>query len=147
MANPSTVWAQLAIPFPAAGSIPFVANDNATIVTDVQNLSYDPVRQGLDLTNQIVFGYTAVPLSTIATVTCNTATGRVVIGPGIGNILVLNSNMTANTIVIPVLESTDATATSIKSCTPVNIAGQTGFRIITNAISTTQISIAFMLVN
>lgn len=40
MSNPSLVWAQLSIPNPAAGSIPYVDTDNASIITDVLNLNY-----------------------------------------------------------------------------------------------------------
>lgn len=35
MGNPSTVWADLALPNPPVGSIPFVYTDGASIVTDV----------------------------------------------------------------------------------------------------------------
>lgn len=38
MSNPSTVWAQLAVPNPARGSIPFVYTDDASIVTAVTQL-------------------------------------------------------------------------------------------------------------
>jgi hypothetical protein len=37
MSNPSTVWAQLALPNPAVGGVPFVGSDGATILIDVLN--------------------------------------------------------------------------------------------------------------
>lgn len=50
MGNPSTVWAQLSMPNPPAGSVPFVASDNVTIITDVTNFNYNPVTKTLTIT-------------------------------------------------------------------------------------------------
>lgn len=49
MANPSTIWAQLAIPFPAGGSIPYVDSDDATIVTNVSAFNFDPAKLQLNV--------------------------------------------------------------------------------------------------
>ena len=46
MGNPTTIWASLALPYSAVGSIPFVDYDGLTITTDVYGLWYnDPANQ------------------------------------------------------------------------------------------------------
>lgn len=47
MANPSTVWASLAVPNPAQGGVPFVYTDNATMIIDVLNLFWNQTGLGL----------------------------------------------------------------------------------------------------
>lgn len=49
MSNRSTIWAQLAIPFPASGGIPFVGPDNTTIETAVQYFWWNPTTNQLSL--------------------------------------------------------------------------------------------------
>ena len=49
MTNPSTIWSQLSMPNPAAGSVPFVFTDNATIVADVLNLWWNQAARQLSV--------------------------------------------------------------------------------------------------
>jgi hypothetical protein len=46
---PSTIWAVLSTPNPAAGGVPFVYSDNATVKTDVLNYWWDQINQRLSL--------------------------------------------------------------------------------------------------
>lgn len=77
VANPSTIWAQLSLPNPASGAIPFVNTDNVTIATDVLNFYYNSLTHQLSVdTNGDYTGTDAVntyfqqdsylPASTIA---------------------------------------------------------------------------------
>jgi hypothetical protein len=142
MSNPSTIWAQLASPNQAAGSIPFVANDNVTIVTDVTNISYNSATDQLTLTNQIQFGYTNNSVPAVS-LTCNSVSGRVKMTAGAKNLIVLNSKVSLTSIILATMESNDATAVSIKSIIP--SAGQ--FVITLNAAATSIVQFSFFVVN
>ncbi len=142
MANPSTVWAQLAIPNPANGSIPFVSSDGITIVTDVLHFSYDGT--SLNLAYKLKLGYSQIALGA-TTVTCNSTTGRVSLPAGQSVLTVNNSQITANSMVFTQVESQDATATFVKSVA-VNPTLQT-VTITMNAAATAAVNLAFLLVN
>lgn len=47
--NPSTIWASLAVPNPAAGGIPFIFTDNATPVIDVLNFYWGQTARQLSV--------------------------------------------------------------------------------------------------
>lgn len=127
MTNPSTVWTQLSIPNPPAGSIPFVTTDGATIVTDVLNFMYS---QGLstlvDNTGQkpyqlTVYGglrvaYDNKVLLAPAPPTINKPSGRVRIKAGDLSILVTCSYCTVTSMVIVTqwgVDNTDAFAKTL----------------------------------
>lgn len=150
MTNPSTVWAQLALPNPPAGSLPFVSSDGATIVTDVLNLmysgglsSYAGSQAPLQLTvfGGVRVGYsdtTAVPGAAVI----NKPAGRVKIAAGQTTLVVTSSYAFATSIIRLIIETADATLTR---CIPVPAAGS--FTITGNAAATAAVTISFTIEN
>lgn len=144
MANPSTIWAQLALPNPAAGSIPFVATDNMTIVTDVSNISYNPTTHQLTLAEAVQHAYGTTAAGAVGqSVTNNNPSGRVVLPAGASILTVLNNNVSATAIVFVEVEGNDATATFKKSVVP----GLGQFVVTMNAAATGNLILSFLVVN
>lgn len=150
MSNPSTVWSQLSLPNPAAGSLPFVDTDSATIVTDVVNFFYS---QGLSqLTGTqcayqlTVFGGVRVGFSNTTAVpgaaTINKSAGRVLLAAGQISLVVTSSYAFATSIVGVTLETADATFTRV-TVTPA--AGS--FTITGNAAATAAVTMSFSILN
>jgi hypothetical protein len=152
MTNPSTVWAQLALPNPAVGSLPFVDTDGASIITDVLNLFY--TKAGASLSGSLqnsqltVAGglretysdTTGVP----GAATINKPAGRVKMAAGQTSLVVTNSYCFATSIVNAQIEGAafDATATRLQ-VTP----GAGTFTITFNAAATAAVVISFDILN
>lgn len=142
MANPSTIWAQLAMPNPPAGSVPFVLSDGATISTDVLNFSYSNVTQDLTVTNGIVpdsFSNTGQP----SPVTVNHLIGTVTMGAGTASLVVMASLLRAGAKVFLQRRNTDTTAVQI-STTSIGVGT---FTITANANATAAINIDYWVIN
>ena len=152
MANPSTIWAQLSIPNSAVGSIPYVATDGVTIVTDVLHFNYvdgtvsvlvgSQLAYQLTLTNGLRVSYgdtTAVPA---AAVTINKSAGRVKIPIGVASVVVTNSNCFLTSIIHLQLEYADATLTRV-----VVIPAAGSFTITGNANATVATQVSFIITN
>ena len=129
MANPSTIWAQLSIPNPAGGSIPYVYNDNITIVTDVANFSYEAGALGNTTAG--------------STVTNNSPSGRVILLAANKILTVMNSFVTAKSIVLVTKETIDATGLYVAAVVPA--AGS--FVVTLNANTTGAVTFSYVVVN
>jgi hypothetical protein len=141
MGNPSTIWAQLAMPNPPAGSIPFVLSDGITIGTDVLNFFYDQVNNVLDITNGIeVFSFDA---AAAGQVTINHVAGSGIMAAGSLSLTVLNNKiLNSHAKVFIQSRSNDATATRFSV-----VLGGGGFLITANAAATANVTIDFFIVN
>lgn len=141
MANPSTIWAQLAMPNPPAGSVPFVLPDGITISTDVLNLSYSNVTQDLTVTNGIVpdsFSSTGMP----SPVTVQHLVGTVTIAAGTASVVVNCALLRTGAKIFIQRRSTDTTAVQLA------VTSTTGqFTITANANATAAVNIDFWVVN
>ena len=145
MANPSTIWAQLSIPNPAGGSIPYVYNDNITIVTDVANFSYEAGALGnnqLNLAQPIQMAY-ASNTTAGSTVTNNSPSGRVILLAANKILTVMNSFVTAKSIVLVTKETIDATGLYVAAVVPA--AGS--FVVTLNANTTGAVTFSYVAVN
>lgn len=142
MSNASFVWAQLATPNPAAGSLPFVASDNATIITDVLNFYYDAALEQLGIKNGLQLGYTD-KTGTPGAAIINTVTGRVKIAAAGTTLVVTDNQVLATSIVQLQLETIDATMTRV---VPTAIGNGT-FTITGNAAATGAVTVSFVVVN
>lgn len=76
-------------------------------------------------------------------VTLNKPSGKVAIAAGASSVVVTNSCVSATSIVLPVLQTTDATLTFIKSCVP--SAGS--FTVTGNANATAAVTVGFLVIN
>lgn len=125
MSNPSLIWGQLSMPNPPAGSIPFVAADNASIITDVLNFKYDLTNKRLTVAGGLVVGFTDTSVSP-GGATANTISGRSSIGAGQSSIVIANSLVALGDIVNVTLETADATLIRIVAITGVGSITITG---------------------
>ena len=152
MSNPSTLWASLSLPNPAAGSVPFVFTDNATIVTDVVNLFYTQLGASLAGTLQnyqlSVAGGVRVNFSdttsTPGAVTINKPAGRVKIPAGQSYVVITNSYAFSNSIIQVTLEGHDFDATLTKL---IVLPASGFFTIIGDAACTAAVTISFNIIN
>lgn len=142
MSNPSTIWAYLALPNPAAGSIPYVDTDNASIVIDTTHFYYSPSTYSLFVTSlRVSYVSNTTPGSTIV---CNSTSGRVQMAAGRTTLVVSNTSVTATSVVMVTMETVDGTALYVRSVVP--IANQ--FTITVGpANSTGIINFSFFVVN
>lgn len=152
MTNPSVVWTQLSIPNSPIGSLPFVASDGASIVTDVVNYFYTAAGISLSGTLQVsqltIAGgirqsYTDTT-TTPGAATINKPSGRIKMAAGQGSIVVTDSYCFASSIVSINIEGTafDATATRF-AVQPAN-----GFFTVTfNAAATGAVVMSFDILN
>lgn len=97
---------------------------------------------GLRITGQIT-AETVDASGTPGAAVINAPTGTVAIAIGADNVVVTNNLVTANSIVIPVLQFVDATLTQILSCVP----GPGSFTITGNAVATAATRISFIVIN
>lgn len=142
MANPSTIWAQLALPNPPAGSLPYVLSDGATIGTDVLNLHYGDTTKSLYITNGTAQNYDASKVANLTPVSMTALAGRVTIAAGTNSMVVNNPNILASAFVLVQRRNTDATASQISA---VCAAGSVAF--VTNANATANLVIDFLVIN
>lgn len=151
MSNPSTIWATLSIPNPAGGSVPFVATDNASIISDVVNFFY--TQSGASLSGSLQnYQLTAFggfrqayqdSTSTPGSVTVTTGAGRGKIAPAASSITITSPYAFANSIISVVLEGVkDATLTSV-TVTP----ALGSFTITGNAAATTAVVFSWIINN
>lgn len=154
MTNPSTIWAMLALPNPPVGSIPFVAPDSTTIVTDVVNFFYS--QAGLSLypgsiapLQLTIFGglrtgYSDLSGTPATAVTINKPAGRVALPIGQASIIVTDNYCFASSLVRLQVEGMafDATATKFQ-VTP----GNGSFTIVANANATATVVLNFDIIN
>lgn len=149
MANPSTIWAQLALPYSPVGCVPFVADDGVTIVTDVLNFNYcsttatpstpDVKPNQLTVAGGIRVRYTDATLS--LTPLINKPAGLVAIGAGANSVAVTCSYCTLRSLVFLQIKTPDATLTRVT----VQVAD--GIFLITgNANATGAVTIEFFIV-
>jgi len=125
-----------------------VTLDNAGVlqpstVTIVANASYAASAR-LGKANK---GFAALSLAYVlanvtGNVTQNTPAGQVQIAAGNASIQVSNNLVTANSIVIPVIQTADATLTSIKSC----VCGAGFFTITGNTNATGTVKIGYLVI-
>ena len=150
MTNPSTVWAQLALPLSPVGSIPFVFTDSATIVIDSINFSYlqsGATKTGSQQDYQLTVAggvrvtYTDTTASTGAQV-INKPAGRVKFAAGTSSVVITSSYAYATSIIHIQDETGDATAIRFK-VTPA--AGS--FTITANANFTSAGNVTFLINN
>lgn len=97
---------------------------------------------GLSITGQIT-AETVDASGTPGAAVINAPTGTVAIAIGADNVVVTNNLVTANSIVIPVLQFVDATLTQILSCVP----GPGSFTITGNAVATAATRVSFIVIN
>lgn len=152
MSNPSLVWTQLSIPNPPQASIPFVASDGASIITDVLNFFYSAgllTFSGSQCAAQLTVAgglresysdTTAVP----GAATINKPAGRVKLAAAQTSIVVTSSYAFATSIINAQVEGAafDATATRLQ-VTPANGS----FTITMNAAATGALTISFDIIN
>jgi hypothetical protein len=149
---PTTMWATLASPNSAYGSVPYVSIDGQTINTDVLHFSYidgnavsltaNLLSYQHSIYNGIRVSYsdnTAVPA---VSTTINKVAGRLKIPAGQSTVTVVDNCCFAQSIVLLQLEGQDATLTRA-SVTPGN--GQ--FTITGNANATANLQVSFLITN
>lgn len=149
MANPSAVWAQLALPYSPVGDIPFVDVDGVTIVTDSLNYYYRSALAALLATERVfqqtVFGGIRVGYSstvfTPGTATINKPAGRVKLAAGASAIAIFSTYYHPSYVVLTQLESADTTLTKITV-----VAGSGFFSLVGNAAATADVTISFFIV-
>lgn len=154
MSNPSLIWAQLSIPNPPVGSVPFVYIDAATIITDVLNLKYTQVGDVLLGTSSFLpyqltvaaglrLAYqdtTNVPGNAVI----NTIAGRFKIAAGQTAATISSTSCFASSIIDARIEgSYDATA--IRAQVTSQTAGS--FIVTLNAAATNDVVISFIVNN
>lgn len=142
MANPSTIWAQLAMPNPPAGSVPFVLSDGATIGTDVLNFWYDPTLDELHTSNSAVIKSQQNQAGVASPVTINYPSGIATIKAGASSVVVNNNKVRTNALVFIQRRNVDATAISLS--VTVGVGSMT---ITSNANATGDVNVNFLLVN
>lgn len=150
MATQSTIWTQLSTPLSPIGSIPFVAADTVSIITDIANFFYTIAGSTLSGSLQasqltaaggLRVGYTdttAVP----GAATINKPAGRVKLAAGQSTLIVTSSYCFAASIVRATLETVDGT---LKSLVVTPAAGS--FTITGNANCTGACVISFVIEN
>lgn len=136
----STVWAQLAVPQSAQGSLPFVFTDGVTIATDVANLEYDQTNLRLVVTNGLEQTHGDISAIPGAAGVVNNSSGRFSISTGTTVFVLTNTLAAAGDIVLFTKETLDATLTSLKAVAGAGIITFTG-----NAPATGNTTIAFVL--
>lgn len=109
---------------------------------------FSPMVTGTSRLGTASKGFAALTLdfthtATIGAVVMNKPSGSVNIGAGASSVVVTNSLVTANSIIIPILMFVDATLTSIKSCIPA--AGS--FTITGNNNATANTKVGFLVIN
>lgn len=97
---------------------------------------------GLSVTGQIT-AETVDASGTPGAAVINAPTGTVAVAIGASSVVVTNNLVTANSIVIPVLQFVDATLTQILSCVP----GAGSFTITGNAVATAATRVSFIVIN
>lgn len=152
MSNPSTIWAQLSLPNPAVGSVPFVFTDGATIVTDVVNFFYTQAGLSSYAVGQVPYQLTVAggireaytdTTSAPGAAIINKPAGRIKIAAGQTSVVITNNCCFTTSIVRAEIEGTfDATAKSLQ-VTPA--AG--GFTITLNAACTAAVVVSFHIIN
>src|SRR6185503_9787324 len=100
----SAIWAQLATPGLAAGCIPYVYTDNATIVVDSQNFVWDQALFRLLVANGLAVNL--VDKSTVPGAnTVNRNMGRCAIAVGASSVVITNTMAAVGDVVLAQLES------------------------------------------
>lgn len=153
MSNPSLVWAQLAIPNPPIGSVPFVYTDGATIITDVTQFKY--IQTGdinigtsgylasqLLVANGLLVDYGTAAVGSFPVI--NNIAGRLMIPAAASFAVVTNNKVFATSIIIAVIEGAiDATATRVQ----VTAQSNGSFTLTTNAAATGNLAVSFIIIN
>lgn len=152
MTNPSTVWTQLAMPNPAMSSIPFVATDNASIITDVLNFNYTSGLAPLTGTNAafqltaaggVRYSYLDLSAAPAVAVTVNKTAGRIAIPAGSRTVVVTCPGYAFPSSFIQCqIETQDATLTSV---IPIPALGS--FQIQGNANATGIVKVSYVVDN
>lgn len=142
--NFSMIWTQLASPFQAAGGVPFVATDNASITMDVTNFFYDPINFILNVTNGVApYSFNANTLP--SPVTNNRPAGIITMAAGTSSVVVNCSAAkgSAASLVFAQRRNNDATATLLA----VNVTGPGQFTVTANANTTNAMNISYFVLN
>lgn len=138
----------------AAGELRFFAKpDNVATPVEYFKLSasgvLQPISSGSSVLGAAGFGWNGLFLTYTNTavagtaVTCNAPSGRVVLSATHNILTVTNSFVTTTSIVIPVVESGDATAQYVKTVT----VGNGFFTLTMNANSTGTVGFSFLVIN
>lgn len=153
MANPSTVWAQLSLPYSPVGSVPYVTTDGQSILTDVLHFKYlDNKNTTLStgqlwyqmfLWNGIQVKYADTTAAPGTTATINQVAGRFKLPAGASSAVITNNCCYATSIVHVTIETNDATLKYVTYVTPA--AGS--FTMNFNAASTGQVTVSFTITN
>lgn len=155
MTNPSTIWAMLALPNPPVGSIPFVASDSTTIVTDVVNFFYSQAGLSiyagstaplqLTVAGGLRLSYSDLSANPSTAVTINKPAGRAAIPIGSNNITITCSYCFSTSIVHLQFEGNayDATAGFGLHVVPSNGS----FRVNTQGNATLPVAFSFVIYN
>lgn len=142
MGNPSTIWAQLSMPNPPSGSVPFVLSDGVTIGTDVLNFSYNNSTLDLTVTNGVVPD--SFPNTGLASpVTVNHLIGTVTIAIGTSATVVNCALLRAGAKVFLQRRTTDTTAVQLATTN----VGVGTFTITSNANATAAFNVDFWVIN
>lgn len=151
MSNPSTIWAQLSLPNPPIGAIPFVGLDSASIVTDVVNFFYTQAgvvalvgsQQTLQLS---IFGGVRVGYSDVSAApgnaTINKTAGRAAFAAAATTVVITSSYAFATSIVDVNLETADGTLTRVTA-----VAANGSITFTGNAAATGITKFTFMINN
>jgi hypothetical protein len=153
MSNPSLVWAQLSIPNPPIGSIPFVDIDNATILTDTLNFYYTAANWNLafglnqktlqlTVTNGVRVAYTDLS-GTPGNAIINKPAGLTKIAAGQTTITVTNNLVSPNSIIkCGIQGGFDTTAKNVQAA-----PGNGSFNLTLGAAATADVVVWFDVLN
>lgn len=141
MANPSTIWAQLALPNPPAGSVPYVLSDGATIGTDVLNFFYDPNLTILHI-KQGIAQFGIIQTGVVGPVTPYSA-GRVTLRAGQSSLVFTCTPAVSGDLLSINPRSLDATATRIIGA----VTGPSQITITANAAATAAVDVEFIVIH
>lgn len=134
----NTVWVALATPNAPTGGIPFIDANNEPDI-DVTRFFYDSVQFMMKILNGIAFDYTFAGVTGAQVI--NKPAGTVLFAAAAQTLVVTNSLVDANSLIIPFVLGDDATAKS--AVISVQAAGS--FTIKLNAVAAAQLKVGFLV--
>jgi hypothetical protein len=134
----STIWVALADPNLPQGAIPYIDTDSVPDI-DVLNLFYDSVNKRMQVKNGIAFDYTRS--SAAGPQTINKVAGTVKIAIAGQTVVLTNSQIDVNSLIIPFLLSDDTTSKSV--VVSAQAAGSCTFKL--DAAATAEVVIGFLV--
>lgn len=137
----SSVWAQLTLPNPPIGSVPFVFTDGATIAADVTNFMWDQVNFTLFATNGFKQKHGDITANPGVAGTINFTSGRFKLSAGQAVFTLTDAFAAIGDIIFTTLETVDATLTRVFGLC--SVGGQIVFT--GNANCTGAVTISFVI--